>query len=444
MSAVAPPSPPHASSADDPAARATDTDGRAAGSPLAHDADRARAVELLLTAVRQLSSARTTDAVAQVVKTTARALVSADGATFVLRDGDRCFYLDEDAIEPLWKGQRFAQHSCVSGWVMSHAEQVAIEDIYVDARVPHAAYRPTFVKSLVMTPVRRASPIAAIGIYWATQRSATPGELALLQDLADTTAVALENVAMYLQLERRVEERTEQLTAVNQELEAFSYSVAHDLRSPLSAILGFAELIEDRRDQLSVDQVSQFAGEIVVAGKRMNDLIGALLEFSRSARAQLERVPVDLSRCARTTAERLLALSPRPRGWPELVIEPGLCVHADAALLDVLLTNLLSNAIKYSSKRERPRIEVGAQDDEARGTTYFVRDNGAGFDPSHSERLFAPFQRLHTDRDFIGSGIGLATVARIVARHHGSIWAEGAPGKGATFYFTLPEARDPD
>jgi light-regulated signal transduction histidine kinase (bacteriophytochrome) len=151
-------------------------------------------------------------------------------------------------------------------------------------------------------------------------------------------------------------------------------------------------------------------------------------------------VRVDLSTCARVIAERLLATSPRPQSGLELVIQSGVSVHADAALLDVLLTNLLSNALKYSSKKERPRIEVGARDDTTAGTTYFVKDNGAGFDPAHSERLFAPFQRLHTERDFIGSGIGLATVARIVARHHGSIWAEGEPGKGATFYFTLPAA----
>jgi len=420
MSATSEPSPLHGASESDGALRA----------------GLVGAAEQLLRAVRDLSSARTTDAIAQVVKRTARALVDADGATFVLRDRGHCYYLDEDAIAPLWKGQRFPAETCVSGWVMQRGEQVAMEDIYVDPRVPHAAYRPTFVKSLVMTPVRRADPIAAIGIYWAHPHRATPAELALLQDLADTTAVALENAEVYAELERRVAERTEQLTLVNQELEAFSYSVAHDLRSPLSAILGFAEIIEDRHPSLSSEQITSFSREIVSAGKRMNTLIGALLDFSRSARATLDKIEIDLSSQARAIAERLLAAtSPRPL---ELVIAADMRARADGALFDVMLTNLLSNAIKYTGKKPHARVEVGQLQHPEHGHTFFVRDNGAGFDPAQSQRLFSPFQRLHSDREFIGSGIGLATVARIAKRHDGAVWAESTLGQGATFYFTLP------
>jgi signal transduction histidine kinase len=407
----------------------------------------ARAAELLLEAMRQLSRARSREAVAEIVKVVARALVDADGATFVLRDDDKCYYLDEDAISPLWKGQRFPAHSCVSGWVMEHAEQAAMEDIYVDPRVPFAAYRPTFVKSLVMTPVRRSQPIAAIGIYWAHTHRATERELSLLQDLADTTAVALENADVYTELERRVAERTEQLTQVNRELEAFSYSVAHDLRSPLSAILGFAELIEDRLPRSVDPSLSMFASEIVVAGKRMNTLIGSLLEFSRYARVTIEKTCVDLSASARAVSDRLLTgVSGRS---VELTIAPGLHAHADATLVDIVLTNILGNALKYSSKREHARIEVGFVPAE-RGSsrvlgraseekTFFVRDNGAGFDPRHSEQLFVPFQRLHAQREFDGTGVGLATVARIVRRHGGRIWAEGEPDRGATFFFSFPD-----
>jgi K+-sensing histidine kinase KdpD len=244
-----------------------------------------RAAELLIGAMRDLSRARSRAAVADVVKTTARKLVGADGATFVLRDGRQCFYLDEDAISPLWKGQRFPLEACVSGWVMEHAEQVAMPDIYQDARVPHAAYRPTFVKSLVMTPVRRIDPVAAIGIYWADYHEATPRELELLQNLADTTAVALENATVYEELERRVQERTQQLLQANQELESFSHTVAHDLRSPLNAIIGFAELLVERADELPTQTVHGFCQEIASAGRRMNNLIGVLLEFARRAGA---------------------------------------------------------------------------------------------------------------------------------------------------------------
>lgn len=148
----------------------------------------------LLKAVRDLAACRDVTSVVDVVRVAARRLAQADGATFVLRDEGRCYYVAEDAIEPLWSGQRFPLEACISGWAMIHEEQVVIPDIYLDPRIPHDAYRPTFVKSLVMTPVRSGGGIAAIGTYWAQQRLATPVEQEVLQALADSTVVALENV----------------------------------------------------------------------------------------------------------------------------------------------------------------------------------------------------------------------------------------------------------
>jgi signal transduction histidine kinase len=398
--------------------------------PLAGALDSNGAAELLIGAMRELSGARNRHAIADIVKRTARKLVGADGATFVLRDGTHCFYLDEDAISPLWKGQRFPLETCVSGWVMQHAEQVMMPDIYADPRVPHAAYRPTFVKSLVMTPVRRAKPVAAIGIYWRDHHVGTERELKLLQDLADTTAVALENAQVYEELEQRVAERTEQLTQANLELEAFSHTVAHDLRSPLNVIIGFAELLEEQ------EPAHRFVSEIAAAGRRMNGLIGALLDFARHARGELDKTEVDLSALAARVADQLRVQGGHERA--ELCIAPDLRTRADAALMEVVLNNLLGNALKYSAKLERPRVELGALGDADGRATLFVRDNGAGFDPVRAERLFTPFQRLQSDAEFQGHGVGLATVARIIRRHGGRIWAESAPGKGATFFFQLP------
>jgi signal transduction histidine kinase len=395
-----------------------------------------RAAELLIGAMRDLSRARTRVAVAEVVKTCARKLVGADGATFVLRDGRQCFYLDEDAISPLWKGQRFPMDACVSGWVMDHAEQAVMPDIYKDPRVPHAAYRPTFVKSLVMTPVRRIDPVAAIGIYWARHHEATPRECELLQNLADTTAVALENATVYEELERRVQERTQQLQQANQELESFSHTVAHDLRSPLNAIIGFAELLAERGGEVPAATVHSFSSEIANAGRRMNNLIGVLLEFARDATVEVNKAPLDMSTLAGEIAAQLRMGGSYPSATVE--IAPNLAVHADAGLLEVALTNLLSNALKYSSKVASPHVVLGSRREEDGSTVYFVRDNGAGFDPTQAARLFAPFQRLHDRREFAGNGVGLATVARIVRRHGGRIWAESQPGEGATFSFTLP------
>jgi GAF domain-containing protein len=174
-------------------------------------------LEYLVDVVQELSLVRTLDAVMQIVRGAARRLTGADGATFVLRDGDQCHYAEEDAIAPLWKGRRFPLASCISCWVMLNREAAVIPDIYADPRIP-AAYRPTFVNSLVMVPIRTIAPLGAIGNYWAVRRQPSPHEVRLLQTLADTTAVALENVQVYQELEQRVHRRTAELQQANEEL----------------------------------------------------------------------------------------------------------------------------------------------------------------------------------------------------------------------------------
>lgn len=176
----------------------------------------------LIAAVQDLSQARTNQEVRDIVRHAARRLLDADGATFVLRDNGDCYYVDEDAISPLWKGLRFPMESCISGWAMNHREPVVIPDIYVDERIPLDAYRVTFVKSLVMVPIRQASPVGAVGIYWDHEYEATPEEVALAQALADTTAVALENIELIEGLEQKVEERTAALDEANRKLSEIS------------------------------------------------------------------------------------------------------------------------------------------------------------------------------------------------------------------------------
>ncbi|PWR22378.1 GGDEF domain-containing protein [Zavarzinia compransoris] len=181
-----------------------------------------RGMERLLRAVQELSLARTVGEVQRIVRTVARELTGADGATFVLNDGSFCHYADEDAIGPLWKGKRFPKEICISGWVMNNRRQVVIPDISVDGRIPQDAYRPTFVKSLAMVPIRAMDPIGAIGNYWAALHEPGPEDMQLLQALADSTSIAMENVGVYAELERRVEDRTRQLAEANREIEALS------------------------------------------------------------------------------------------------------------------------------------------------------------------------------------------------------------------------------
>ncbi len=242
-------------------------------------------------------------------------------------------------------------------------------------------------------------------------------------------------------LERRVIERTTQLEAANKELEAFSYSVSHDLRAPLRSIDGFSRtLLEDYADRLDA-QGANYLQRVRAASQRMAQLIDDLLELSRLTRAELRWAPVSLSALALAVAEELR--HNHPERAVEFVIAEGLTAEGDARLLRIALENLLGNAWKFTAKRPQARIEFGAARRNGE-TIYVVRDNGAGFDMEYADKLFGAFQRLHSTAEFPGTGIGLATVQRIIHRHGGRLWAEGAVEQGAAFYFTLPPGLETD
>ncbi len=389
------------------------------------------AMMLLVDVVQKLSLARGIDAIVDIVRKAARQLTGCDGATFVLRDGPYCYYVDEDAISPLWKGQRFPLETCISGWAMLNSQSAIIPDIYKDSRIPHAAYRPTFVHSLAMVPIRSYAPIGAIGNYWANHHECTPQELMLLEALANTTAVAMENVEVYQNLERQVRERTRELQTVNQELEAFSSAVSHDLRAPLRIMNAELDMAREHAGVLPASSILRLRE----CTTRMGSLIDDLLRLSHITRTELYLQQTDLSEIASKIMTRLR--NAEPQRDVEVCIEPGLTATADAGLMNVVLENLLANAWKYSSKRERSRIELSSYRDSADGLVYRVQDNGAGFNPNQADRLFKPFTRLHDARQFPGVGIGLATVQRIIQRHGGDIWATSDGRTGAQFMFTL-------
>jgi two-component system NtrC family sensor kinase len=226
----------------------------------------------------------------------------------------------------------------------------------------------------------------------------------------------------------------EELECKNKELEAFSYSVAHDLRTPLRSVDGFSQaLLEDYTDKLD-DVGKQYLRYVRESAQQMGQLIDDLLSLSRVTRGDFEREQVDLTAITSSVATRL---QKRHAGRKvELVVADGLVAAGDVRLLTIALENLLGNAWKFTSKRANARIEVGSSNNRGR-RTYFVRDNGAGFDMTYASKLFGVFQRLHSVSEFEGTGIGLATVDRVVRRHGGRIWAEGEVGSGATFFFTL-------
>ncbi len=237
-------------------------------------------------------------------------------------------------------------------------------------------------------------------------------------------------------MENRLREREQQLEAANVDLEAFSYTVAHDLRQPLSAIFGFAETLLRPEANLDEAQRRHIAERIARAAKRMSRLIDDLLKLGSLTRVELKRIPTDLAGLAREVAyelrqqdaDRVVELS---------IAEPTRGI-ADPGLLRSVLENLLGNAWKFTSKEPKPKIEFGSVQ-EGGETVYFVSDNGAGFDMASANKLFVPFQRLHDPDEFEGTGIGLACVQRVIQRHGGRIWAESTPGRGATFWFSLGE-----
>ncbi|WP_227819929.1 sensor histidine kinase [Marinobacterium aestuarii] len=250
--------------------------------------------------------------------------------------------------------------------------------------------------------------------------------------------VLLNKVKLFIDMyehEQELHRRTEELEAANKELEAFSYSVSHDLRAPLRAIDGFSQaLMEDYNDKLG-EVGCDYLTRVRAAAQRMGTLIDALLKLSRISRAGLNRSAFDISALAESVLADIRESDPRR----EIDVEIGASamVQADPHLIRAVLENLLNNAWKYSGKCEVTKIEFGlcVHNNE---TCYFVRDKGAGFDMAYADKLFGAFQRLHKEQEYPGTGIGLATVQRIVHRHGGRIWAQAAVGEGATFYFTLP------
>lgn len=282
----------------------------------------------------------------------------------------------------------------------------------------------------------RVPVLVSITALRAPDRSIT-GFVGLTQDLTERKRAEAEIRAMTQALEQRVHERTAQLEDSNKELEAFCYSVSHDLRAPLRHIDGYVDLLTARCRAGLGERGTYYLETIAASAREMGDLIDNLLELSRTGRAQMRCAPVDMNQVVDEALASLGSASAAPIEWSIQKLPP---TTGDFALLRQVWVNLLGNAVKYSSSRARPRIEVGSVETETE-TIFSVSDNGVGFDMRYATRLFGAFQRLHSDEAFEGTGIGLAIVERIVSRHGGRVWAEAEVDRGATFSFALPRRR---
>ena len=262
----------------------------------------------------------------------------------------------------------------------------------------------------------------------------------IIADVNDRRLAEEEIRALNAELEQRVAARTTELERVNHELETFAYSVSHDLRAPLRAVDGFSKvLLDDYAEKLGEDG-RHYLERVRAGAVRMGTLIDEILKLSRLSRQRFEREPIDISALAREIVAELSSVEPDRQ--VEVEIEDGLVAEADRGLVQSVLQNLLGNAFKFTAKTERARVRFGAVEQDG-VPVYFVADNGAGFDMAHAKGLFRPFQRLHRESEFPGTGIGLATVVRAVHRHGGAIWAHGAVNQGATFHFTLTPGAHP-
>lgn len=390
----------------------------------------------LVETVQKLSLARNIETITQIVRTVARKIIGADGATFVLRDNNLCYYVDEDAISPLWKGSRFPIETCISGWVMLNKQPAVIENIYEDSRIPVDAYRPTFVKSLVMVPIRQSDPIGAIGNYWSSHKQPTQDEVNELQALADITAVSVENIEVRNKLESQIGERDQmllQLTRQKDQLEEFTHVIAHNIRAPLSNLLLLSDMIKQssipeekllyiEKQQPIIDFIHQTFEELI-------ETIYVKQDFS------VAREHVDIEESI-LNAQNLLQGE---------ITESGAIITYDLSeantayfprkYLDSIVFNLLSNSIKYKSPDKIPAIHIKCCKKE--GWTFFeITDNGLGIDlKKNGDKIFMLRKTFHEHPK--AKGFGLFITRTQIEAMGGSISVKSQPGEGSTFTIKL-------
>jgi len=328
-------------------------------------------MELIVQVVQKLSQARDIQTIMRIVRTAARDLTGADGATFILKDGDMCYYAEEDAISPLWKNRKFPMEACISGWVMQNGQSVVIDDIYQDKRIPADVYRPTFVHSLAMVPIRRSSPIGAIGNYWASNYSASQEEINLLQALADTTCVAMENVGVYQNLEEMVKKRTRELHQEIEKNRMLMRELQHRVKNNLTMVSSFIGLAEPK----IIDKKAQ------TTLKETRHRIETVSEIYKILHQRGDINRLELGSYIKQLALSIIQSFGGEESGIHLITDV-ITVKSDiqTAVIAGLITNeLLTNAVKHAFPDQKEgTIELNLQQSKEGALMLTIADTGTG------------------------------------------------------------------
>jgi PAS domain S-box-containing protein len=386
---------------------------------------------------RALVGAITREEVTRIVCRAARDLVRADAATFILREAQRVRYVEEDSIAPLWKGHDFSIEACISGWAMLNSEIAIVRDIYEDPRIPHSAYRPTFVKSLVMTPVGPGTPVASIGVYWAEHHEASDYEIELLRALAGVADLALTGSRAFeesLRARRQAEE-------ANRLKDEFLATLSHELRNPLNSVVGYSELLLRRPEVKHTPPLAKSVAVIHRNARAQAQLINDLLDLSRlhTGKLTLEFSHTSLNLVTESAIESVAKeFAEREVGLTTELPTEEITANGDSLRLQQVIWNLLSNALKFTPSGGNVLVRLKSSGSWAELS---VEDSGVGIAPDFLPSVFEMFRQAdgRTTRSHGGMGIGLALVKQLTELHRGTVGAfSGGPGQGARFTITLP------
>lgn len=386
--------------------------------------------------VQKLSQCKTLDEIIAIVRSAARQLARADGATFVLKEENLCHYVDEDALTPLFAGKHFPADICVSGAAMKTGKVITIPDIYNDSRIPIDIYRPTFVKSMCMVPIRSEAPIGAIGTYWKEEHTTTAEEQDYLKALADSTSIAIQNVSLQTELEARLQQ-VERLSHIKDE---FLRNLSHELRTPLNVILGWTQLLEE---DATPEELQEGIAMINQSGRRQELVIKDLFECSKIVSGQLDLNPgtFDMSDLLPTVLDSLeLSIRAKKLDIRIHAESNGALVHADPDRCKEVLWHLISNAIKFSGMKGV--IEIRSYHDDSYSALE-ISDHGIGISEEFLPKVFDLFTREETGvtKSYSGTGLGLS-IGRYYSEAQGGHLLVESAGKamGTTVTLKLPVA----